>query len=345
MGKFVNKIIILCAFILVGCKPLYDKHNSHYCSLKKAYSSTEVSLLDKNWANTTSLKGGLSHSTLNKVSTGEDSYVIRSIAHRNQKDKIREIYSQEIASEQDYGPKLYGYDVDSGKIIMSFLQGSKEQLDPSVKASKLADLLRSIHSEPNFCDHIPIIEKVKSVFAKVKDYFNDSEKQKFVSMIAELERVKQFKKTATHRDLNPNNIIFSDGKFRVIDFEDSGQDDPFFDIATIIVFNFENTPYEQRFLKHYFGRNPFQEEIAHLHAMKKLILLVYGFDLILKIPPQTISKTSRSMDFYKILEGVKKGQLSLENNEHLLILAKSMLSMAMELDNKNTKTKNNNFST
>ncbi len=333
----MNKIMILSAFILVGCGPLYNKHTNHYCSLKKVYSSGEFSFLDKNWSKVIPLKGGLSESTLYKVSDGKNSYVIRSIAHRSQEDKIREIHAQKIASEQSYGPNLYGYDVDKGKIVMSFLQGPKKKLDQTTKASKLAYLLKSIHNGPEFCDHTPIIEKIKSVFVKVKTYFNDSETQKFISMITELEKVKPFKKTATHRDLNPNNIIFSDGNFKVIDFEDSGQDDPFFDIATIIIFNFGNTPYEQEFLKYYFDRNPSQEEIEHLNIMKKAVFLFYGFDLMLRVPTQTINKNVRSVNFYKALEEFEKGQLSLENKDHLLILAKSMLNMAMELDNKNTK--------
>jgi len=320
----------------VGCST-YNGPANHYCSLKKVYSSGEFSFLDKNWSKITPLKGGLSDSTLYKVSDGKNLYVIRSIAHRSEEDKIREIQAQKIASIQGYGPKLYGYDVDKGKIVMSFLLDSKEKLDQTTKASKLAHLLKSIHNGPKFCDHIPIREQIKNLLLKAKTHFNDSETSKFLSIIAKLEKVKSFKKTATHGDLNPNNIIFSGGNFKVIDFEDAGQDDPFFDIATIIVFNFENTLYEQEFLKHYFGRNPSRKEIVHLNIMKKAVFLFYGFDLMLRVSTQTINKNVRSMNFYKALEEFEKGYLSLANNEHLLILAKSMLNMALELDNKNTE--------
>jgi thiamine kinase-like enzyme len=320
----MNRIVILSSLILVGCST-YNEPANHSCNLKKICSSIAFNSLDKNWTEITPLKGGLSDSTLYKVSDGKNLYVIRSIAHRSQEDKIREIQAQKIASEEGYGPKLYGYDMNKEEIVMSFLQTSEEKLDPKTKALKLADLLKSIHNGPKFCDHPPIIEKIKSVFVKTKTYFNDTETQKFVSMIAELENLKPFKKTATHRDLNPNNIIFSGGNFKVIDFEDSGQNDSFFDIATIIVFNFENTHYEQEFLKHYFGRNPSQKEIVHLNIMKKAVFLCYGLDIMLPI------------NFYKALEEFEKGYLSLANNEHLLMLAKSMLNMAIELDNKNTE--------
>ena len=332
----MNRIVILSSLILAGCST-YNGPANHSCNLKKIYSSIAFNSLDKNWTEITPLNGGLSGSTLYKVSDGKKFYVIRSIAHRSQDYKIQELQAQKIASEEGYGPKLYGYDMNKEEIVMSFLQTSEEKLDPKTKASKLAHLLKSIHNGPKFCEHIPIREQIKNLLLKVKIHFNDSETSKFLSIIAKLEKIKSFKKTATHGDLNPNNIIFNDGNFKVIDFEDAGQDDPFFDIATIIVFNFGNTLYEQEFLKHYFGRNPSRKEIAHLNIMKKAVFLFYGFDLMLRVPTQTLNKNVRSMNFYKALEEFEKGHLSLANNEHLLILAKSMRNMAIELDNKNTE--------
>ncbi len=42
----------------------------------------------------------------------------------------------------------------------------------------------------------------------------------------------------------------------MIDFENAGQEDPTFDLATVSLFNFRGKNLERNFLKAYFGKSP-----------------------------------------------------------------------------------------
>lgn len=318
------RYIILLGFgIFFGCTKTLHHH-------KESYLSFESQLLQTHWIEKTPLKGGLSNSTLYKVSDSKNKYVLRNIEHRTWEDREREIQAQSIASQHGYGPHLYAYDIQQGKILMSFLPQSKTLPDSSTKAHKLAKLLQKIHSGPSFCEHISILEQIKSRFHSIFFFPSDINPKDIETLIANLEKNKPLIKTATHRDLNPNNIIFDEyGDPKVIDFENAGEDDPFFDISTIIIFNFENTSEENIFLKAYFKREPTQAEIEYIHVIKKEVFLFYGLEILSKVLPETANDPAPSINFTEIYSAIKEGSFSLDDNKHLLIFAKSLLNRAL----------------
>ena len=213
----MKRFFILSGVILAGCDHSPTQPTFYPCNLGIKPAEGMSCFLNAKWIEKTSLKGGLSDSSLYKVSDGKNFYVIRNIGHRNHLDKIREIQAQKIASEHGYGPVLHAYDIEHGKIVMSFLETSKKEVEPTSKAFKLAELVRKIHNGPSFCEHISIIEQIEVLFSKLKIYPISVDLQKIRSLLNSIKTIKPLKKTATHRDLSPNNIIFNNGNFKVID--------------------------------------------------------------------------------------------------------------------------------
>ena len=291
--------------------------------------------LNTTWSEETPLKGGASGAIILKVSDGKNSYVIRKItkSKKSRNDIIREIEAQKAASAGEYGPHLYAYDVDQKIIIMSFLEKSEEKIDSSTKAFKMAELLKKIHNGPLFSEHELMIEQIKKKFlATVDRYPKGIDKEKILSIINEIEKIKLVKKVPVHSDLNPNNIIFVNGEYKVIDFENAGQDDPFFDVATIILYNFSNALDEAEFLQHYFGRTPLREELIHINAMKQAVCIFNGLTHLLRIQPQIISQAGEPIDFYELLDAYNQGKLSMEDKGNVLKVAQSLLKMAIDLE-------------
>lgn len=78
----------------------------------------------------------------------------------------------------------------------------------------------------------------------------------------------------SHNDFNPTNILYDGDKLWFIDWESAGLNDPYYDIATLLLF----LPFleEEAVLSFYLARKPTELEIQHLHYQQYLACLVYG---------------------------------------------------------------------
>lgn len=298
---------------------------------RNGYQSQQASaLLNTIWSEEIPLKGGLSGATICKVSDGKKTYVVRYFRDKGDTYIKREIQAQKIASDGGYGPHVYAY--DDKKIIMSFLEGSEETIDPATKAFKMAELLKKIHNGPAFGERESLVYQGNRLLARVAMYPKGVDKDKIVSIVNKLAAFPIVNKSPIHGDLNPNNIFFVNGEYKVIDFENAGQDDPFFDVATVIIYNFGDTPYEAEFLKYYLGHIPSKEEIIHLNAMKQAVCIFNGLTLISRIQPQIIQQAGKPIDFYELLNAYKQGKLPLEDERNVLKVAQGMLKIAIDLE-------------
>src|SRR5438445_2212817 len=215
-------------------------------------------LLRTVWSEEIPLKGGLSGAAIDKVSDGKKTYVVRYFRNKGDAYIKREILAQKIASDGGYGPHVYAY--DDKKIIMSFLEATEETIDPAAKAFKMAELLKKIHNGPAFGERESLVHQGNRLLARVTMYPKGVDKNIIVSIVNKLAAFPIVNKSPIHGDLNPNNILLVNGEYKVIDFENAGQDDPLFDVATILLYNFANTPYESEFLHYYFGHILSREE-------------------------------------------------------------------------------------
>ena len=82
-------------------------------------------------------------------------------------------------------------------------------------------------------------------FDKVKKHMED------IGQVLELHPVKH---VPCHLDLNSQNILLEDNRFFIIDWENSAQSDPYFDLSMFAVFMRLDESEEAQFLTGYFGR-------------------------------------------------------------------------------------------
>ena len=325
------KSLIISVILLAGCSNTDVEMVSNACSLSE-YVADKNKIFDRKWSKKITLKGGLSDSGVYKMSDSRDSYVLKDISHRSRNDRIREIHAHKIASEHAYGPKLYAYDVSKGKIVMSFLTNSNQTLDQHTQIVKIVKALKKMHRGQAFCDHTSIIAQIKELYDKIIFYPEVIEKNKISNLLDQISVLESYPKNATHRDLNPNNIFFTDNDVKFIDFENAGQDDLFFDIASVITFYQYSKDAEKKFLKLYFGRELLKDEQAHLKLMKKTVSLFYGLTLMSKLPHFRKIVDAPVPNLQEILKKVSDGSLSLEKEENMMLLSLSFLLNAIDIN-------------
>ena len=326
----MKRLLIISIILLSGCINTRVEKNINFCSLSQEVVD-ENEIIEKLWNQKITLKGGLSGAVVYKVTDGSGAtYVFRNISHRSKEDKIREIHAHKIASKYGYGPQLYAYNIDKGKIVISFLENSNKIIDQQAQIFELANALRIMHNGPAFCDHLSIIDQTKALYDKINYYPEVIDKNKISNLISKISSFKSYSKTPTHRDLNPNNIFFTKTGVKLIDFENAGQDDPFFDIASIIIFYQYDHNAEETFIKLYFGHGLSEEEYEHLALMKKTVSLFYGLTLLSKLPYSQHSFDKPIPSLKEIFNKIASGQFSLEREENIMLLSLAFLLNAID---------------
>lgn len=338
MKKKVKKVIVAIIVLMIAVLLHQSVAKS---TIPKVLSSTNVMQSLYSLAGTkkgfviTPLKGGMSDSTLYKIDVNNKSYVVRLIGNRSIEDRTREIQAQIIASDQGWGPVLYASDVDQGWIVMDYLKSIP--LTDSNRAGddlyvSLAKVLQRMHNGPQFLPGKPIVKEIKELLQKLTAQGKISppfEGFELEAMIRSLEADHSPMLAPTHRDLNPNNIIFSDNQIHLIDFENAAQDDPFYDLACIGIFYIFDAYHEKIFLNAYFDRDATEREYAAYQTMKVAALLFYGLNFLNFVPEGFAKEKLVAIEpFQEMLQKISAGFIRLDDPVGQMMISQSFLAQA-----------------
>jgi len=186
-------------------------------------------------------------------------YLLRKL-QPNKIDRAFEYRVQHRAHQRRLGAKPVHYDEENYLIISDFLEGEhKSRLTPR-ELRTLAATLRKLHKI-----------KLRSRPYRLKKDF----KPKHTKALHALRKLNREPKelVLTHHDLNPRNILFHNQKVKFIDWEYTGFNDRYFDLATIAA-EYRLTQREE----HYFLRSYFQNStrinLKKLHLYKELYTIL-----------------------------------------------------------------------
>lgn len=267
------------------------------------------------------LQRGFSSSKLYKISTAERSYVLRLMDLKHTfEDRDREIKCMEIASREDIAPKVYYANAKEGIILMEFFQSSplsEEEQSPNIRLPRLGHILKKLHHGPSFPKRISALEfmqllKSELALKKIKlPNFIEEALTRIQKIEAPLQKTEEL--SPCHNDLNPNNILFSGNQIKIIDWEGAGMGDPYFDLATIVLFFVFDPKDEDLFLKSYFGAPPTKMQKNRLYLMKQVALCFYGLALLgashpEQQPPLSVEEIEALPRFSDFLIAIGKGR-------------------------------------
>lgn len=191
--------------------------------------------------------------------TEKNAYVARKL-QVNKIDRAFEFKVQQYAAHKNLAAKAYLYDDKEHLILSDFLQGvHKEKLTPR-ELRTLAQTLGKLHGIKLRKRHQSLKKEFKAHHTKAHYALKKLQK-------------KSYEPVVTHHDLNPKNILFHHHKIKFIDWEYSGINDRYFDLATISA-EFKLTLKEERyFLQRYF-QNHTKPNLKKLHLYKELYTIL-----------------------------------------------------------------------
>ncbi len=182
----------------------------------------------------TELKGGLTNRVYHVRAAGREC-VLRLDSQDVGHDRRCESRIMAAAGEAGLAPAVLYADPDAGIFVTEYLHGKVWQhrdLESHDKLEALAELLRRVHA-------LPVCESTIDLTAFAEHYARSSgirdDQKVFASRCVRIVRARSLQDefTCCHNDVVANNIIESGG-LKLIDWEYAGDNDPFYDLASLV---------------------------------------------------------------------------------------------------------------
>ncbi len=218
--------------------------------------------------------------------------MLRIVTQRNPlTDPVRQFAAMRIAAECGVAPEVLHADADAGLVISAFVppQPFTTLFDDPARVAELGALVRRLHdgpAMPPFLDTFQAIEQALIGIAASGTVLSPLMSE----FLVHFEQVKDALRPhltlgASHNDLNPGNLLHDGERFWIIDWESAWQNDPYFDLATVLHwFGFAGER-ERALLHGYFGGAPTAWQQAKLELMRQVVSCYYAVVFLL-IPLQ-----------------------------------------------------------
>jgi thiamine kinase-like enzyme len=191
----------------------------------------------------TELSGGLTNNNL-KVSTPEGVYVVRLSSPESSLlaiNRAHEHANSVAAATSGAAPSVVAYAPEVSVLVVDFIDGrtwgSADVLDPA-NAARIAQVCRTLHSGPTFVNEFNMLElqrQYRSIVSERGFRLPDryEEFSAHAKAIGEALTNRPVASVPCNNDLLAANFIDTGDRVWLIDYEYSGNNDPFFEVGNI----------------------------------------------------------------------------------------------------------------
>jgi thiamine kinase-like enzyme len=234
----------------------------------------------------TELPGGLTNTNY-KVVAGGHSYVVR-VSSKDAGllaiDRENEYVNSVAAAEAGVGAGVVAYLPELGALVLDFIEGSTmsaEDLRRGDRLREVAAAIRELHRCRRFRDDFNMFRVQERYVGIVQERALRLPERylEFASQVREIEHAMAVRDEGTvpcNNDLLAENFIWTGDRFRLIDYEYSGNNDPMFELGN--VWSESNLSLEQleELVAHYYGR-PLRNKVARARLWG--LMSKYGWTL------------------------------------------------------------------
>jgi thiamine kinase-like enzyme len=232
------------------------------------------------------LPGGLTNANY-KVQTDGGVFVVRCWSDDTGLlaiDRDNEHYNSVCAAEVDVGAPMIAYRPEHNAMVFGFIDGrtmSAEELRTGIHIERIAEACRRLHGARSFRDDFNMFEIqprylriVQERGFRLPDRYREFEPQ--VLAIREAMALRDEGTVPCNNDLLAENFLLCGGRFRLIDYEYSGNNDACFELGN--VWSESNLSLEllERLVAAYYGR-PLRNKVARARLWG--LMSKYGWTL------------------------------------------------------------------
>jgi len=179
------------------------------------------------------------------------------------------------------GPPVFGELPGLGTLITGYLGGRHLEDGPFCeRLSDVVDVLRRFHASGPLAESLPVHRVVEwhARDAAAQGVIAPSSYERLHQVSRKIERaleVSPVPAVPCHNDLTLMNVLFTDGRAWLLDFEYAGMNDPFFDLGSLSVNGEFPRTVDEALLQAYFGAVT-SPAVARLQLMKIMCLFRQG---------------------------------------------------------------------
>jgi thiamine kinase-like enzyme len=208
-------------------------------------------------------------------------------------DPASEIHNMWAVNDLHVAPKLHHADLQSGVIIMDYIQPSRltpELFEDEQQSAnlyrELGNKTRQLHQGPHFTN-VPT-----NIFTDLESTIKVANIGRAPSLALEvLENIRKLEPVLnrhqvcvpSHKDLHSNNVLYDGISIYFIDWELGANADRFIDLACLSIFYAFDEHQDEELLKNYFQETPTPKQKAQAYLMKQVCLGFYGFRLLRRV--------------------------------------------------------------
>lgn len=254
------------------------------------------------------LSGGFSTASNYIITCENKRFVLRVYGDlREQKDIDREFYAMEKAGLAGISPHIIAVGKDRRSILMDFIEGTP--LTPPLSHERaniiqMALTLRLAHAAASNPFMAPNFKTRIEALAKESGLMEGSEALKealaiFQEELKELDTL-NYPKVMIHADVHPHNIFITSRGIQLIDWSETRQDDPFFDLSLFALLQNYNIADEKALIESYLNQECTKEILAHYQRTKRVnlaYLSLTGFWSVTQLKEKETEK--KEIDFSK----------------------------------------------
>lgn len=240
-------------------------------TLIQEVTSNVLNVPKKNISIVSRLMGGMSNFTY-IIEAKKDKYTFR-IPGKNAEqfvDRDVETYHIDLIEPLNLNNETIYLDIDKGYKIAKYIEGKPlHELDPYNYLEKAAEVLHTIHGSDitSKYDYAPFerltkYENLVKAYDHTHDQRYDNYKEKLLSHKPFLD---QQERVLCHGDAQISNFVVSSEELYLMDWEFTGMNDPFYDIACFGNANFDHA---LAILPVYLNRTPNQDDFNRLHLWR-----------------------------------------------------------------------------
>jgi thiamine kinase-like enzyme len=260
------------------------------------------------------LPGGLTNTNY-KVVAGGQSYVVR-VSSKDAGllaiDRENEYVNSVAAAEAGVGAGVVAYLPEMGALVLDFIEGTTMSADDLRRGDRLREVaaaIRQLHACRRFRDEFNMFRVQERYIGIVQERGLRLPERylEFVPQVKEIERAMAVRDEGTvpcNNDLLAENFIWTGDRFRLIDYEYSGNNDPMFELGNVWSESNLSLGQLDELVAHYYGR-PLVNKVARARLWG--LMSKYGWTLW-----ASIQDGVSSIDFDFWSWGIEKYERALE---------------------------------
>lgn len=218
------------------------------------------------------LPGGVTNHNYVLKSNGEKLVIrVAGVGTDDYINRKAEMQNAKAMSDAGIGPKIYFCEPETGFMVSEFVEGKTMTAEVLKENEKLlqaiAKVLRKCHtSDAMFANDFSPVRRIQQNIAILERKQAIPYYEEWKVVYAEFQRLAENMKTQRrelvpcHNDTLAGNFLGDEKCMRMIDWEYSGNNDLYYDLATFSMENELNEEEEKKFLDYYFEERQFEEK-------------------------------------------------------------------------------------